>query len=196
MKVEKIVIQSIETVDIDIIGITLLSIEEYNKYRDLIPVHDSYWWLRSPNPFLLLAVYGVRSYDNEVDNKILVADEDIGISPALKISNLESSDLKIGNKFMFGGKIFTIISDDYAQCDEIIGKGVFRKDWEILDRDANDYEVSDVKKYINNWFEKAKMEIGWVRHFITCNQYECPKCGWKETKEYHYCPNCGDKRCY
>lgn len=78
------------------------------------------------------------------------------VRPALKISNLALSNLSIKDKFIFSGKTFTVISKDYALCDESIGNCPFRKDWGA--KDANVYEASDVKKFVDEWFDAESEE--------------------------------------
>jgi len=71
----------------------------------------------------------------------------------LRIEDLESSNLKIGDEFTFGGKHFRIISDNLAFCIEDIGLRTFREDWQA--ENANDYDASDIKKYVDEWFAEA-----------------------------------------
>lgn len=140
----------------DILGATLLSKEEFKQYEDIIPRTDGDWWLRSPGAFSEYACcvfdyggygrYCCYSYGGSVDRV------GVGVRPALIISNLDNA--KIGDKVEFEGKAFTVISPEYALCDTFIGKCIFRKDWKA--EDANIYEASDVKKFVDDWFEKAK----------------------------------------
>ena len=75
-----------------------------------------------------------------------------GVRPALEIS--KSSGYKIGESVDFGGHSFTIISDTYALCDDMIGECAFRKDFKA--KNSNEYEASDIKRYVEAWFEKVK----------------------------------------
>lgn len=131
-------------------GITLLSSEEFDELESRIPpLNDTCWWLRSPGhsddeAAFVDGVFGlVYGLGHNVD---LV----FGVRPALI---LESSNLQIGDSFEFGNHTFTVISEKYALCDDSIGKHCFRKDWKA--KDANNYETSDVKKYVEDWYEKA-----------------------------------------
>lgn len=134
----------------------LLSSVEAEKYLTKEDrKYNHWWWLRSPGYCQNLAarvdidgsVYYCGFYVN-IDN--------FCVRPALKISNLKSSNFNIGDKFEINGYNFKIISDNLAwMYKQDIGKYYFREDSEA--KNANDYEYSDVKKYVDNWFnEKIK----------------------------------------
>ena len=132
--------------------ITLLSIEEYEEAEEHIPTIRGWWWLRSPG-FASNSAAGV-STDGSVD-----ADGDyvfrtrVVVRPALRVSNLQSLDLQIGDKiFDLAGHTWTVIADDLMLCDDGIGQHCFRDDWEA--EDSNVYEASDVKKYLDSWAKK------------------------------------------
>ena len=146
MKVNWLVVTKIE-VDLDIAEVTLLSAEEYEAAKDVIPMRDEFWWLWSPcsegsNRAGFVDDRGRLDFDG-VDNDY------VGVSPALKIRNLRSSNLSRGDKFELAGHAWTVVSDDMALCDEIVGYTCFRKDYEA--EDANDYEASDIKKWLEAW---------------------------------------------
>lgn len=153
MKVKKI-IEKTEIKDIEINGLTLLSKEEYDKYKYLIPKVNSAWWLRLPNS-IDSSIAGCVDSEGDADINFGV-NFSMGVSPALCISNLESSGFEIGDRFEWSGLTWIIISSDYAQCTNIIFKSVFREDWEA--DDANDYEASDVKKRLDEWFKQKIKE--------------------------------------
>ena len=153
MTVEKI-IKTTELKELDITGATLLSIDEAGKLpEDMRRANDIHWWLRSPSYYDYKAAFvdGERG-DVSVDGTFVL--ESFGVRPALEISDLKSSDLQIGDQFNYGGRSFTVISDQYALCDEIIERYPFRKNWKA--KDANVYEASDIKKFVDDWFEKSK----------------------------------------
>lgn len=111
-----------------------------------------FWWLRSPGN----CQYRTTSVlsDGSVSYHGLGVSHDGGcVRPAL-ILNLNSSTLQIGDVFEFGDNKFKIISNKYALCEEAIGRCIFRKDWRA--KDSNVYEKSDVKKYVDNWFQDEK----------------------------------------
>ena len=135
--------------DIEITGATLLSLEEYKEYKDNVTLLSESWWLRSPGVwnYEKAEAYEVR-YINCVNN---IVHSVYAIRPALQISNL--GDVEVGDKIKFGGKFFTVISLKYALCDTAIGHGAFREDSKAAD--ANDYNASDIKKFVDEWFEKV-----------------------------------------
>lgn len=137
-------------VDLEITGATLLSIEEAEQLPERLRRYGGFWWLRSPgNDSNRAANVSYSGYfcSRDVDYEFYK------VRPALKI-NLKSSTLKIGDIFKFGDRMFEIISDDLAFCLTDIGMHCFREKWEA--NDANNYEKSDIKKYIDNWFDCCK----------------------------------------
>lgn len=132
-----------------IVGITILSKEEYDLYKDAIPLFNNYWWLRSPgssSPYACIVYdYGARD-GNDYD---VVDNGENAVRPAL-IINLESSNLNIGDEFTFADRDWTVISDALAICNSDIGTCPFRDYWAASD--ANVYEKSDLKRYVEDWF--------------------------------------------
>ena len=118
--------------------------------KQLYLQYHNWWWLRSPSTKYFHSAACVE-YDGCI-NRVgtIVCDDDIAVRPILRLANLNDTNLKVGDKFIFKDKTFQIISEDMAFCLEDIGTSCFNKDYEAID--ANDYEKSDVKKYINLWF--------------------------------------------
>ena len=148
MTVDKIVTQKEQ---LEIVGATLLSLEEAETLPLRLRKHTNWWWLRSPGyySYFVAFISGMGSINYHGTN---VYYKDGAVRTALKIKNLNSSSLKIGDRFIFGNKTFEIISENRAFCLEDIGEQRFRKD------DTNDYEQSDIKKFIDEWFENANKE--------------------------------------
>lgn len=147
-------------------GITLLSAEEYEQFKNNIPSLNHSWWLRSPgdNGYAKY-VQGYAKYVQRggyVDKYgAPISYQYVAVRPAL-ILNSESSRLKIKDEFKFGKQKWTVISDTYAICNDNIGERCFRAgcraDWEVEDangENANDYEKSDVKEFIEDWLESC-----------------------------------------
>jgi len=153
MKVKKIFVSKLE-LELNITGATLLTIDEARELPERLKAYRN-WWLRSPGGYADFAAYVdyngfIHSHGDYIRNNLNV------VRPALIISNLESSEFKVGDRFEFDGKEFEIVFDYLAFCLTDIGqcafKKSFKKDWA---GDANNYEESDIKKFIDEWFEKA-----------------------------------------
>ena len=143
-KVEKLTTMPCE---LEITGATLLTVDEANE---LVTVEDracgSWWWLRSPGVDRLLSAC-VYSDGSVYADGYTVDYGSGGVRPALKIENLALSNLKIGDTFCFGGKLFKLISDRLALCETIIGISRF-------DKSSNDYAHSEIKSYVDHWFDE------------------------------------------
>lgn len=141
-------IRTIKETELEIAEITLLSAKEAGSLlTEKQRLSDAYWWLRSPGYCLNCAA------SVDPDGAVLTGGHNVycyfGVRPALRFSNPESSNLVPGDSFDAGGERWTIIDDDLALCDRIIEKSVFRTDTNAPD--ANDYEKSDVKTWLENW---------------------------------------------
>lgn len=132
--------------------VTLLSVEEALNFLSVEErEYKGQWWQRSPGAHhdLAASVYDngvVNSFGNNVDYNHNY------LRPVLNI-NTQNSDFAVGDIFVFGKKIFQIISDNLAFCADDIGKFCFKRNFET--EDANDYEKSDAKKIIDQWYKRA-----------------------------------------
>lgn len=121
--------------------------------------YSDWWWLQSPGKYHDIAA-SVSSAGSVNFSRGYVNDDDICVRPVLWI-NLENSDRKIGDTFFFGGREFKIISVELAFCMEDIGKCCFTNVWRA--EDANDYETSDVQRFVNTWFVKSLIDEGLLK---------------------------------
>lgn len=146
MKVNKI-ITSTEPIDITFTGARLLAKEEVEELPKRLRLHTNWWWTNSANALyssIVLCVFGDSGcVSNEYTCNANVA------RPALLF---KSKSLKIGDRFSVAGLEFEVITDDLAFCLSDIGECRFRNDVEA--KDANQYETSDVKKFVDNWFKE------------------------------------------
>ena len=130
----------------EIENVTLLSKEEYKENKNLIPLINEWWWLRSPGSYQDNAVIVFPDgplFDYNVNKDCVV------VRPALKIKNHKSYVFLPGDTIRVADTMWTILRDGLAICDEYIGRMCFRKDFQAID--ANDYEKSDVKKFVDKW---------------------------------------------
>lgn len=130
-------------------GITLLSKEEYLEHINLISnIVEVWWWLRSPGLIQSCASY----VDLDGSRRYNYVDGGSGCVRPVLVGNLKSSNLERGAKFNLAGHIWTVLNDELALCDESVGRTCFRKDWKASD--ANNYDTSDIKKWLYNWAEE------------------------------------------
>lgn len=144
---------STQKVDIDIEDVTILSAEEYEMAKDVIPPIHMWWWLRSPGSIQGYAAY--VSYGGSLS----LSSVHLGggcVRPALRIKNLKSSNLLLGERFSLARKTWTVVLDDMAICNDTVGKTCFRENWKA--DDANDYSASDLKKWVDEWAKKKGLK--------------------------------------
>ena len=140
-----------QQIEIEIDGITLLSLEEAQQ----VPVEKlaigCWWWLRSPGNDRYYAAD--VSFDGRVNsNGYNVHITDDVVRPALKISNQESANLEIGDRFDALGYTWTYVLDGLALCDTSIGKHRF-------DSISNCWKTSELKQWLENWLTKKMEEM-------------------------------------
>ena len=144
--------------NVKILGATLLSKEEAEtlltqEEREYFESNGG-WWLRSPGDDFYFTCYVY--IDGYVTSYYYTYRTDVSVRPALKI-DISNSDIELGDTFTFGGKEFKILTPELAwMYNDDIGKCAFREDWEALN--ANMYEASDVKKFVDAWFTKVLKE--------------------------------------
>ena len=135
-------------VDLDPIEMTLLSREEYELYEHNISLIDDFWWLRSPG-----YIQGSAARVNP-DGSLYNCSVDYSyaaVRPALKFN---AQNLRIADKFKFYEYEWTVIAEGIALCDDVFCRMVFREVWQAPD--ANDFQRSDVKTYLDSQFEQMK----------------------------------------
>lgn len=128
--------------------IFLLSADEYKKYADIIPIVETFWWLR-----------GAGWHDDEA---ILVRRggtiDDIGgyvnatfrgVRPALTIEDCVFANLRIGERYVKYDFPWIKIDNNLAIAEVPIGFNKF-------DSESNDYEKSEVRQYLLNWLKSRK----------------------------------------
>ena len=146
-------------IEIQVKEITLPSVEEveeeHKKPHHGILASVIWWWLRSPS----------NAYDTVIDaskrvmtvcmNGAIYYDGDTadtasgGIRPVLRIVNDESQRFEVGDKITVAKKMWTAIKPNLFLCDENVGRSCFREDRQA--EDANNYEKSDIKVWLDNW---------------------------------------------
>ena len=120
----------------------LLSVEEYEKYKGVIPVIGSWWWLRSP---------GHDSYDaasvndgGSVDAYGFNVIDARGIRPALRVQKSEILNLQIGDRKIYYDLPFVKIDEDLLIAEVPVA-------FDKFDDESNVYEKSYVKRFLEKW---------------------------------------------
>ena len=125
----------------------LLSIEEYKKYKGVIPVIGSWWWLRSPGRFSNSAAY--VDDDGSVSTYGLNVSLTFGIRPAFRVQKSEILNLQIGDRKIYYDFPFVKIDEDLLIAEVPIA-------FDKFDDKSNDYEKSYVKGFLEEWKETRK----------------------------------------
>ena len=147
----------------DIYGITLLSKEEAENFPKEIRAYNDWWWLRSPGVY---QSYAARVYtDGSVNSSGSIVDfDDVCVRPALFLSH-NNSDLKSGEIVeVFGRKWYyqgwetfpPRMSDSYVGLALLMDKPLTRMAFNKDPDKGNDYDNSDVKKWLNDWLNKKR----------------------------------------
>ena len=125
----------------------LLSIEEYEKYKCVLPHIKNWWWLRSPGHYS----HGAASVDDvgSVGTLGISVKYANGLRPALRVSSSEISNLQIGDRKIYYDFPFVKIDDDLLIAEVPIA-------FDKFDDESNDYENSYVKKFLEEWKETRK----------------------------------------
>lgn len=149
-EIEKLKLRKERKVGFEDDPVFLLSIEEYKKYENNIPIVKNWWWLRSPGIYQYCAagVYGDGSVSY---NGSIVHNDDDAVRPALRISNLKSSNLKFvkDDYLIYCGTTWLKIDDGLYIIENDIGCHSF-------DANSNDYESSEIRKFLLDWYEERK----------------------------------------
>ena len=121
--------------------VTLLSREEYLENKELIPLINEIWWLRSPGYYYDDAAS--VDYDGSLDRNY-INNNSVCVRPALKIAHCEQ--LTPGDKIKIQDLYFTVLNSGILLCDTVVGNVMF-------DNGSNDYDVSFIKLWLESWAE-------------------------------------------
>ena len=120
---------------------TLLTVEEAKQIPVNILKFLGVWWLRSPgkDPGKVAVV----NYDGSIyEQGCCVNSVPHEVRPALL---LQSSGLPVGSRLQVGIYDFTVVLPEIALSDTTIATMCF-------DRETDDYERSDIRKSVDDWF--------------------------------------------
>lgn len=136
-------------IEIEITGISLLTIEEVEVLPENIRQYGDDWWLRTPGFYSYHAAYvsnngSIGDYGGDVDD---VDDYGVSVRPTLTVANLDSLNLKIGDILVIKNKKYIYIGDNRVLYND---KAVYHR----FDKESNDYEKSEIKKIVDKWLER------------------------------------------
>lgn len=124
--------------------IFLLSAEEYEAYKDRIPLIPCVWWLGSQGYFDTDSSY----VDHEGDIKFgaVVTSDRYAIRPAIVV---RSDEGEIGNHIIKCGFPWIKIAPCMAIAEVPIA-------WRRFDTTSNDYRTSEIRQYLLDWYNERK----------------------------------------
>lgn len=136
-------------------GIRLLTLTEYNILKDLIPEGNAKCWMLD-TPSRDENGNAVEDFITQVlpNGKVTAAPvrgkEEV--RPVLIMDDIEKAGGKIGESLIFANFEWTIISNTMAICNDFIAVRQFNHN---LGPKSNQYQHSDVKKYLDEWLKSA-----------------------------------------
>lgn len=133
----------------DVVSCDLLSVEEAKNLPRWIRSNVYWWWLRSPGNCFYYAAFVYC--DGFLDNSdgVDVDNDDGAVRPVLQVSNLDSLNLEIGETV----KVFNLMAEYIGENKVLLCEPIFKS---CFDSESNDYETSEVKKKIDEWFKEVK----------------------------------------
>lgn len=157
----------------DICGATMLSEKEYISFLDSSDFHSSNgfsFWLREPfNDFddgfppgiYCMSVVNYNGYVNHLGYSMDA--KYVHVKPALILSTI--SDMKDGDSFVFDDQVYNVIlGGQYALCEGSLGSHPFdSRELDFFGSTECCYENSDVKKFIDSWYEES-----FIKEFSDC----------------------------
>lgn len=142
--------------------ITLLSREEFEKYKSIMPDLKKHWWLRSPGGNLNYTMYVFPTGSCHIERCCCpagcnVTEKGLGVRPALHLSISSSSNLQPGDKLQLFNQDWTVLdvktNQIYVLADDIIIKKPFHHR-----SCACSWGMSSLKIWLENWLEEQYKE--------------------------------------
>ncbi|MCR5728346.1 MAG: hypothetical protein K6G24_12875 [Lachnospiraceae bacterium] len=146
-------IREYDVADLSVKRVMVLSAEEFDYNKALIkPMGENEsWWTRTPSPLYEVAAF-VSTYGNYVDYYVGDVEDPFDVRPAMVLYPKEGNPAA-GEEFIYVGEPWTMLHDNIAVCDRLIGEYPF-KDMYAEDYDTekvNRWKYSDLKKYVEKW---------------------------------------------
>jgi hypothetical protein len=133
-----------KSVRLDKYEITLLTVEEYRKYKSAVPNIEDWWWLRSPGNADDRAAY-VCPKGAVLSRGDGIRSDDDAVRPALKSDEII---LDVGEQFIALGNRWTVIGKGVAISNGIVATHRY-------DSDSNVWETSELKEWLEAWAKEG-----------------------------------------
>ncbi len=125
----------------DLTEIGLLNAEEYEKYKKLIPLCKTWWWLCSPGAYNNNAAYVFADGDLYPDGYFVY--KEAGVRPALTLTAAVAAELTPGDKLSLGSHTATFLGAEKCLLDQCVAKHIF-------DSTSNSWRNSELKAYMSS----------------------------------------------
>lgn len=119
--------------------ITLLTVEEYERYKPKIQTIYDFWWLRSHGYYQNYAA--LVKTDGHIHGYGDCIEDPHAVRPALRS---EIIDLPIVERFIALGNRWTVIDTGLAISNESVAHRRF-------DCESNDWETSELRAWLEDW---------------------------------------------
>jgi len=139
---------------VDILRADLLTKEDLSRVPLSIKQYRKNWWVNIPDENNPLKVKVREGNGFAVSTKTV--NRFFAVRPVLRIDASKSRYIKRGDVFTFGGKRFYFAYGALAFCLEDIGDFAFNL--HMRASTAQDYNNSDIKQWIDNWFSDSIIE--------------------------------------
>ena len=133
-----------KSVRLDKYEITLLTVEEYRKYKSAVPNIEDWWWLRSPGNADDRAAY-VCPKGAVLSRGDGIRSDDDAVRPALKSDEII---LDVGEQFIALGNRWTVIGKGVAISNGVVATHRY-------DSDSNVWETSELKEWLEAWAKEG-----------------------------------------
>lgn len=137
------------TVNLSVADISIPTLEEVKTLSQKAICYSMDWWTRTPYKDTHLCTV---DYDGMIFEDIGGSiTERCGVRPVITIDNFNSFNFLIDDKILIDGKEYIVIGNNKIfYCDDSIAKQ--------FDQSTNIYEKSELKQFVDNWFENIRGE--------------------------------------
>lgn len=146
--IKEAIIHIPQKVKLDIIDISLLTVDEAKTLPEEIRVYSEWWWLQTSGNDSNLATC-VNSYGSIFGYGDYVYEGSNAVRPALTISNLDSFGLEIGATIEIQGEEYIVITQDKVLYND---KPIRHR----FDGSTNNFSDSEIKGIVDNWLKEEE----------------------------------------